>query len=253
MVKSEKRKRLISLCLGILSLMLGVPPYLICVLHWELLFPEYDNFLVLFWFAAIATGLLATKTARAVKFKPGIILGRIGFGISTFLFLLMLLLFAETISDGRMTCSREMQDLSSVTQQYSEHNEGTLPDADTWCDQLLESAGDLEIFERFEAWISSSDSNVSYSHEIITRYAININLDSYRLADIDRQTVLMFETDIGWNQNGTSDILVPEGHPGFWPFFEGGYHFIFVGPDSTFTVKFIKNSELDSLNWMPAE
>ena len=142
-----------------------------------------------------------------------------------------------------------MQTLSNAIKEYCEQNDGTLPNADIWCDQLMDlkenGVKDLSV-DAFQ-----SGSHIEYESGISIKegYAFNKNLDGFKLSEIDRPTVLLFETDFCWDQNGTSDMLPLPVHSGYWPFYARGYHFVFVGPNSTFTVEFVKNSELGSLNW----
>ncbi len=183
---------------------------------------------------------------RSVKFKTGVIGGYIGAGFSVYCLLVSLLMFACTSSDGRSHCFYEMQELSSAIEQYCKQNKGYLPEAEAWCDQLVKTVE----YPKFFSISPPSELYVNTPIRKISEFAFNKNLDGYRLSDIDRQTVLLFETDRGWNQNGTSDILLPKGHIGYYVLIEGGYHFVFVGPDSTLTVEFVKNSNIDSLNWV---
>lgn len=252
-MKSEKTKRLTTICLGLLSIILGVVPYVSLFIRTQKsevsiqTTEMYWTFIQLSWFAAIAIGILAIKTGCSVKFKTGVVLGRFGAGIGAFLFVVNLLMFVCTISDGRQTCIYDLRYLNSAIQQYCKQNEGALPNAEVWCDKILESVENRKLFTTFRG---SSSQDMTYVPEgKISNFAFNKNLDGYRLSDIDRQTVLLFETDPGWNQNGTSDILLPEEHPGYTVLIDGGSHFLFVGPDSTITVKFIKNSKIDNLDW----
>lgn len=210
---------------------------------------KYQNFMVLFYSAAIVVGILAIKTAHSVKFMPGIVWGYVGVGISVFIFLAMLFLFALHVPHRKYYRLFVMQNLSSATQYYCEQNKGHLPNAQTWCDQLLKS------FEKVEDYSlgTLAGKGDSYDGEKISDFAFNINLDGYKISEIERKTVLLFTAELGWNQNGTSDLLPPTGYPGLWPFVKSGYYFIFIGPDSTFTVEFIKDSKVDSLNWTPSK
>ncbi|MHC4999502.1 MAG: hypothetical protein ACYTE1_01565, partial [Planctomycetota bacterium] len=115
---------------------------------------------------------------------------------------------------------------------------------------LLESVEDVENFS-MDAFHGTYSVNPYHESVKQSGFAFNKNLGGCKLSDIDRKTVLLFHADRGWNQNGTSAILPSSRYMGFWPFFEGGSPFAFIGPDSTFTVKFINNSEIDSLNWTP--
>ncbi len=246
---SENTTRSKSICLGVLSIILWVMPFVIAeVKPPESQYPNiYGALILLSWFAAIAIGVLAIIIGHSVKCKTGVIGGCIGAGCSAFLFLSMLLMFVSTTStSGRSGCFFRMQELSSAIEQYCKQNEGYLPDAEAWCDQLVKTVE----YPKFFSISPPSELYVNTPIRKISEFAFNKNLDGYRLADIDRKTVLLFETDPGWNQNGTSDILLPEGHFGYYVLIEGGSHFLFVGPDSTLTVEFVKSSKIDSLNWV---
>ena len=84
---SENTKRLTSICLGVLSMILGVVAVAIDVVYDpvapENQFPDiYGTLIILFWFAAIAIGIPAIIIGRSVKFKAGVISGCIGAGFS---------------------------------------------------------------------------------------------------------------------------------------------------------------------------
>ena len=253
-MKPKKTKSLISLCLGVISAVLAVMP----IVNEQMsikggpasVFHRYDEYMVLFMFASFVTGILAIITGRSSKFRIGVVSGYMGVGASILIFLMAFLMHMCSMG-SRINPLWRMKTLSSVTQKYCEQNEGHLPDAEVWCDQLLESVKDVEEFS-----IEDFAGRHYLPHNADERcgsIAFNKNLDGYRISDVDRQTVLLFETGLGWNQNGRLDILPSGRRWMFWPFFEGGYHFVFVGPDSTFTVEFIKNSKIDDLNWEPAE
>lgn len=206
------------------------------------------DYRVLLWFALAVLGVLAVIAGVISRFKAGVVLGAIGAGLCAFLCFLAIVIVGKGIG-SREICYHEIQVLTRAIQEYCEQNEGTLPDADSWCDQLVESAGN-EAYFSIGSFLGGRRGPSSNS-EKRSCFAFNENLDGYRLSEIDRPTVLLFETDFGWNQNSTSALLPARGHPGYWPFVEGGYHFVLVGPDSTFTVEFVKDSELKSLNWTP--
>ena len=262
MMKSEKTKRRKSLY--VLSLVLGGVP---CVIGLIALFDSTDNlfdvpfdgtnslfnisldYWVLLWIVLAVLGILAIITGLISKFKVGVVLGVISAVFCTLLCLGSFFIIVESIS-SQVMCRRSMEILGNAIQKYCEQNEGILPAADTWCDQLLGSVED-ENEEAGLIFVLEGHGIVGYNGEKMIRLAMNNYLDGCKISEIDRQTVLLFETDFGWNQNGTLTTLPPKSPPVFRPFLEGGYRFIFVGPDSTFTVKFITNSELDSLNWTP--
>jgi hypothetical protein len=204
---------------------------------------------VLLLSVSVLLGILAITIGYLSKFKVVVIMVGVNLAFFTCIFLGSFFQFGEALG-RKVSCPLNMQIISNAIQMYCQENEGVLPDADAWCDQLLDLA---EIVEGVSIGRITIRRNASNQDENLIELSFNKNLDEFKISDIDRQTVLLFETDLGWNQNGTLAILASKGHLGFWPFCEGGYHFLLVGPGSTFTVKFIKNSELESLNWTPAE
>ena len=263
-MKPEKTKGRTSLCLRVLSLLLGGVP---CVIGLIALFDSTNNifdvpfdgtnslfnmpldYWVLLWFLLVVLGVLAVITGLISRFKVGVVLGAISAVFCTLLCLGSFFIIVESIS-SKVTCRRSMEILGNAIQEYCEQNEGTLPGADTWCDQLLGSVEDEDEDEEAGLiFVLEGYGIVGYSGEKMSRFAINNYLDGCKISEIDRPTVLLFETDSGWNQNGTLTTLPPKRHPGSSPFIYGGYHFVFVGPDSTFTVELVKDSELNTLNW----
>ena len=82
---------------------------------------------------------------------------------------------------------------------YAIANDGTLPAAERWIDALFEN----------NEYLSKSDFQVTDSSEPKgnCRIAFNSNLGGKKLQDIESDVVLLFESDGGWNLNGTSELL----------------------------------------------
>ncbi|MBN2377126.1 MAG: hypothetical protein JXD22_12035 [Sedimentisphaerales bacterium] len=250
-MKPEKTKRRTSLCLGILSLLTG--GLSVVVGSMGLLggqgnvFDVPLDYRVLLWFVLAVLGVLAVISGLISRFKVGVVLGAIGAVLCTFVCFLAFVIVGKGIA-LKAICYHDLQILTRAMQEYCEQNEGTLPDADAWCDQLVESAESEEYFS-IGSFLGGRRGPSSNS-EKRSCFAFNKNLGGYRLSEIDRPTVLLFETrDFGWNQNGTLASLPSTTHPGFYPFIERGAHFVLVLPDSTFLTIFCEKSELDSLNW----
>jgi hypothetical protein len=117
MMKSEKIKRRKTLCLGALSLVLFIMPFVVEKLTMRggpgRVFYEYlDDHAVLFWFASISIGVLAMITEWSREFKIGPFLGGLGAAFSTFCFFGMLLLALSTLPE-RDSCLRKIQTLEA--------------------------------------------------------------------------------------------------------------------------------------------
>ena len=234
--------KMTSLVTGLLVTVLGALWFLNCNL---------DEHTLLIFLGFVALGILTIRIACLARFKIGIILGTIEVLFFASIFFPFAFMLGMASVEKEM-CDDQMRSLSSVCQQYCEQNEGTLPCADTWCDQLCESVETADNDHRIHDLYRHGYHG--YSDKKMSPYAFNKKLDGYRLTDVDRKTVLLFKSELGWNQNGTSEILAPYGHQVSSYFSEGGYNFVFVGPGSTFTVEFVKYSELDSrLNWEPTD
>ena len=240
-MKSKKTKVLISRRLGFASLAMCV-----CALV------DYD-LTAISCIASLVFGIAAIAIGSPYKPNLGYVLGWVGTGLTLFILPASLFMFLTVISYDQEPCLRQAQTLRRMINKYSDQTEGHLPDADIWFDQLLKSIEDVESIY-MKAFPVGYDVD-AFSDFVNNKsvFALNKNLDGYIVSEINRKTVLLFETDLGRNQSGTSAALASERHIGYWPFFKGGYHFVFVGPGSTFTVEFVKNSEIDSLNWEPAK
>ena len=266
-MKSEKTKGRKSICFGVMSLAFSVMPlvtaYTAPFCGSGNVYHKFHSFVLLFVFAAIGSGMMAIITGFLAKPKTIVVWAGIGVGSFNLIFVMTFVMFLCSVSSERFPLGCRMVTLSSATQKYCEQNEGYLPDAEVWCDQLLKSVKNVKGFSTgtFSGRYRGTKSGLNKDNQDFVRslgekrsgFAFNKNLDEFRISDINRKTVLLFETDLGWNQNGTSSTLPFMGYGGYWPLFEDGYIIVFVGPSSTFTVKFVKNSEIDDLNWEPVE
>jgi len=253
MTKSEKKKRLLSLSLAILCLALTTGPY-----WFDSSMPnkisrdsyghKYQNFMIPFWTTAITLGIMAITISKSIKFKTGVVIGYIALGLSAFVSLGTLFVFALHVPSNRMFRFHEMQNLSSAIEYFCRQNKGKLPNSQKWCDQFLNSIEDIETSKLSHLFCNTNSNNEKHND-----IAINNNLDGYQVSDIEQKTVLFFTAEPGWNQCGTYERLSPTGHLGLWPFVEGGYYFVFVDHGSKFTVEFIKDSNIEDLNWIPSK
>jgi prepilin-type processing-associated H-X9-DG protein len=72
-------------------------------------------------------------------------------------------------------------------------------------------------------------------------YAFNSKLDGLELGKIDPQTVMIFESDTGWNANGGSELMI--GKP--------RHARMFVVAFADGSVQQLSQSRLNTLRWDP--
>lgn len=134
---------------------------------------------------------------------------------------LFVLLFALTPAINRwcyrddrayMACKNRLEILYSAFVTYAANHEGRLPPADGWCDAIrpyLPSAnGDVENSFRCPSDASKDKGLASY--------AMNARLSNTLLSQLPKDTVLLFESQPGWNLSGGPEDLFFENHR-FWP------------------------------------
>lgn len=92
--------------------------------------------------------------------------------------------------------------LGKSLKQYTKTHNGYLPDANSWCDQLL---ADKELRLTIENFSHPKKEELGFKGKI--QFAFNKNLGGKRLADIPGDVVLIFEADGDWNLNGSAELF----------------------------------------------
>jgi hypothetical protein len=95
------------------------------------------------------------------------------------------------------TCRYNLRILGDTIRRYAESNGNRLPDAEKWCDQLLE-------FDRRLSSANFKHPKVKYGE---CNIAFNKHLGGQNLNAISGDTVMLFESDGAWNLNGGSELL----------------------------------------------
>jgi prepilin-type processing-associated H-X9-DG protein len=112
---------------------------------------------------------------------------------------------------------------------YAAAHNGQLPPAATWCDAIQSSGVSPQAFQ------------CPTEPGRRCAYAFNAKLDGKKDGGIDPQTVLLFESDAGWNGTGGADNLKPHKH--------STRTVIVAFADGS--VRPIPRSQLDPLRWEP--
>jgi len=95
----------------------------------------------------------------------------------------------------RIQCMNNLKQLSLAVRIYSTESKEVFPSPETWCDRIRQLAGSEKVFQ----------CPVVPSQRC--GYAFNAKLEGKTANDIDPQTVLIFESDAGWNAHGGPELL----------------------------------------------
>jgi prepilin-type processing-associated H-X9-DG protein len=99
-----------------------------------------------------------------------------------------------------INCVNNLKQLGLAVRIYANDHNGQLPPAATWCDAIQGSVGSPKVFE------CPSEPGQRCA------YAFNAKLNGKKEGEIDPQTVLLFESDAGWNGTGGATNVKPHKH-----------------------------------------
>lgn len=85
----------------------------------------------------------------------------------------------------------------AIIRYAEEENGGYLPDAEKWCDTVL----------KYSKTVNESAFSYRSSEPGVYNYAFNKNLSGLKVDTIPKNTVLIFESEGGWNLSGTEELL----------------------------------------------
>jgi prepilin-type processing-associated H-X9-DG protein len=157
------------------------------------------------------------------------------------IFLFMLPIFAAMLLPALAVAQQKAQEINCLNNEkqlalavmiYSRDHTNHLPPAATWCDAIKTAAGSERIF-KCPAANSSSRCD----------YAFNVKLDGLDQSKINPQTVMIFESDAGWNANGGPELLPARARH------ERGRTSVVAFADGH--VEAVNQSRLNSLRWDP--
>jgi hypothetical protein len=102
---------------------------------------------------------------------------------------------AQTIN-----CVNNLKQLALAVKIYAVDHNGQLSSAASWCDAIQGNVGSPKVFQ------------CPAEPGLRCAYAFNANLDGKKEGEINPQTVLLFESDAGWNGTGGAGSLKPHKH-----------------------------------------
>lgn len=181
--------------------------------------------------------LVKVKGSKGALKGDGLALAGI---IVSAIFLLMLPIFAAMMLPALAAAKQKAQEINCISNEkqlalavkmYENDNNDHFPPAATWCDSLKSyTGGSQNIFKCPGANPSSR-----------CDYAFNAKLDGLDESKADPSTVMIFESDGGWNASGGSDSMISTPRH--------AHMFVVALVDGS--VQQVSESELNSLRWDP--
>ena len=99
-------------------------------------------------------------------------------------------------------CVSNLKHLGLAVRIYSADNNDEFPPAQKWCDAIQTSVGSPKIFQCAAAPNQSCG------------YAFNAKVVGKKLNEVDPQTVVIFESDAGWNMSGGPELMLSRSRHG---------------------------------------
>jgi len=132
---------------------------------------------------------------------------------------------AETIN-----CVNNERELALAVRMYSDSHANQLPPAAAWCDTIKVNVGSEKMFKCAAANPGSR-----------CDYAFNAKLDGMDESKVNPLTVMIFESDGGWNANGGPELMIVKPR----------HARMFVVAFADGSVRQLRESQLDTLRWDP--
>lgn len=129
-----------------------------------------------------------------------------------------------------INCVNNEKELWLAIKIYSGDNTNCFPAAATWCDAIKDEAGSEKIYK-----CPATDSSSRCG------YAFNTKLGGMDMDKVDPQTVVLFESDTGWNANGGQELMINQSR----------HARVFVVALADGTVTQVRESQLNTLRWDP--
>jgi len=131
----------------------------------------------------------------------------------------------------QIACVNNEKQLALAVTVYANEHANHLPPAATWCDAIHSAVGNDQVFK----CVAATDFLTSRCG-----YAFNARLDGLDTHAVNPQTVLLFESDKGWNANGGPELEVAR---------HRNHSIVVAFADGS--VQIMPESRLSSLRWEP--
>jgi prepilin-type processing-associated H-X9-DG protein len=130
----------------------------------------------------------------------------------------------------QINCVNNVKQLAIAVRMYSGDNKNQLPPATTWCDAIRSYAGSEKNFQ-----CPAGDAGKR------CHYAFNARIGGMDAGKINSNTVMIFETEGGWNMSGGPELMLKQPR----------HRKVFVVAFADGHVEQLTGSRLDELRWDP--
>lgn len=127
-------------------------------------------------------------------------------------------------------CVNNVQQLGLAVRIYAGDNKDQFPPAATWCDAINQAVGSEKVF-KCNAVNSGSRCD----------YAFNAKLSGLDINKVNPETVMLFESDGGWNANGGPELMIGNAR----------HARTFVVAFADGSVQQLREAKLGTLRWDP--
>jgi hypothetical protein len=129
-----------------------------------------------------------------------------------------------------ITCLYNEKQLATAALIYANKHGNQLPHAATWCDDIRPFVTSEKVFK-----CPSADANGRCD------YAFNVKLNGLNESTVNPATVMIFESDGGWNANGGPELMIGKSR----------HERIFMVAFADDSVQQLPESQLGTLRWDP--
>jgi prepilin-type processing-associated H-X9-DG protein len=92
-------------------------------------------------------------------------------------------------------CVNNLKQLGLAVRMYTVDNKDKFPPPETWCDAIQMNGGSPKVFQCVVA------------PDLRSGYAFNARLSGKKADEVNPQTVMIFESDAGWNASGGPELM----------------------------------------------
>src|SRR5271155_4188647 len=193
-------------------------------------FPEFAGVLKCSAPPPLPASTLAVPAKTSALAITSLVLGIFLVMIPIYAAMLLPALAAAKQKAQTINCVNNEKQLALAVKIYSSGNAHHFPPAATWCDAIKTDVGSEKVFKCVAANSSSR-----------CDYAFNVKLDGLDESKIAPNTVMIFESDGGWNANGGPELMI--GKP--------RHARVFVVAFADSSVQQLRESQINTLRWDP--
>lgn len=218
---SEGKKQNSKNCtrLAVTSVLLGVAGFLLFPALVIINRPKFNYFLGYrhAWIPAVlglSIGMVAIAKSKELGQMTGLRTARVGLVLTALVAMLSLFVPPKISFALRMVCGTHMSALGNAMTSFADKNGGAYPDPNKWCDQLLEK--ELAATRHFLCVprYTLKYLGLNYSKPKPELGKCHFAMNAKCRPDSSPDTVLLFESTLGWNKHGGPELLTLDNHNG---------------------------------------